>query len=366
MKLGMIGDAHLGCADFTERRRADFASAFVNAVDTCLGAGAEALCLLGDVFDSALMRRNVEAFATTVKDIGPVLTRLQKIKVPVLAIAGNHEFGRGREAAELGILESLGFLRVLRNEEHILAGVAIVGVPYHSEDELPTLPGRVRDLVQRSRARRRILLLHNFIRGSVSIPSHLGEVDQSVAAGFDRVFVGHHHDAEELGRFVMPGATEVQNLAEADQRKAVVIFDTESGAVVFQKLPKTRDVVVLSHDISDFGSGDELFAALAKGLCKRSVSSAFVCVRIRGIATPRCSVSKAEIVTFLRERDVFDRFVEVRTERPVRNASQAVKGTTVEGLLHREFGVQSTKAKNYIDRCTDDGFPAALVDEVLR
>ena len=62
MKLGMIGDAHLGCADFTEKRRADFAQAFANAVDTCLRAGVDGLCLLGDVFDSALMRRNVEAY----------------------------------------------------------------------------------------------------------------------------------------------------------------------------------------------------------------------------------------------------------------------------------------------------------------
>ncbi len=366
MKLGMIGDAHLGCADFTEKRRADFALAFANAVETCLGAGAAGLCLLGDVFDSALMRRNVEAFAATMKEVGPVFDRLRKEKVPVLAIAGNHEFGRGREAGELGILESLGFLRVLRGEEHVIDGLGIVGLPYHSEDELPALPGRVRDLVQSSKARRRILLLHNFIRGSASIPSHLGDVDQSVAEGFDRVFVGHHHDAEELGAFVMPGATEVQNLSEADQRKAVVIFDTESASVVFQKLPKTRDVIVLSHDIADFANRDELFAVMSKALAKRDLSNAFVCVRVIGTATPRCSVTKAEIVTFLRERNVFDRFVEVRTLRPTRKASQAVKGATVEGLLQREFGTQSRKAQKYIDGCTDDGFPAALVDELLR
>ena len=129
MKLGMIG-----YADFTEKRRADFALAFANAVETCLGAGAAGLCLLGDVFDSALMRRNVEAFAATMKEVGPVFDRLRKEKVPVLAIAGNQEFGRGREAGELGILESLGFLRVLRGEEHVLDGLGVVGLPYHSEN----------------------------------------------------------------------------------------------------------------------------------------------------------------------------------------------------------------------------------------
>ena len=75
MKLGIIGDAHLGCADFTEKRRADFAVAFGNAVRTCLEEGAEAVCLLGDVFDSALMRRNVEAFAATMKDAATIGAR---------------------------------------------------------------------------------------------------------------------------------------------------------------------------------------------------------------------------------------------------------------------------------------------------
>jgi DNA repair exonuclease SbcCD nuclease subunit len=365
MKLGMIGDAHLGCADFTEKRRADFAVAFRNAVDTCLGAGVEGVCLLGDVFDSALMRRNVEAFAATMKEVGPVFNRLRKERIPLLAIAGNHEFGRGREAGELGILESLGFLRVLRCEEQVVGGLGIIGLPYHSEDELPSLPARVHEVVQGSSASRRILLLHNFIRGSSSIPSHLGDVDQSVADGFDRVFVGHHHDAEELGAFVMPGATEVQNLAEADQRKSVAIYDSLSAEVVFKKLPKTREVIVLKYDITDFANREQLFAAMSETLAAKDLRAAFVCVRIVGTAT-RCAVTKAEIVTFLREREVFDRFVEVRTSRPTRAASQAVKGTTIEALLHRTFGARTKKAQKYIDGCINDGFPNTLVDELLK
>jgi DNA repair exonuclease SbcCD nuclease subunit len=213
----MIGDAHLGCADYTEKRRADFAAAFKNAVEVCLTNGAEAICFLGDVFDSALMRRNVEAFAATIREVGPVFTALKDGGVPVLAIAGNHEFGRGREAGELGVLETLGFLRVLRGEEHLLSReCAVVGFPWHAEEEVHVLPRRVREVRARSKNSRRVLLLHNFVRGSARIPSHLGEIEQTISEGFDRVFVGHHHDAEEVGPFVMPGATEVQNLAEAD------------------------------------------------------------------------------------------------------------------------------------------------------
>ena len=34
MKMGIIGDAHLGCAGYTEKRRADFAQAFINEFNT--------------------------------------------------------------------------------------------------------------------------------------------------------------------------------------------------------------------------------------------------------------------------------------------------------------------------------------------
>lgn len=76
-KIGLIVDAHLGCADYTNRRRADFVTAFKNAITTCLGGGAETLCLLSEVFDSALTRRSDEAFATTMRHVAPVLQRLK-------------------------------------------------------------------------------------------------------------------------------------------------------------------------------------------------------------------------------------------------------------------------------------------------
>jgi DNA repair exonuclease SbcCD nuclease subunit len=366
VKLGIIGDAHLGCADYTEKRRADFAAAFANAIETSLLNGAEGLCLLGDVFDSALMRRNVEAFAATMKEVAPILLKLRTLQVPVLAIAGNHEYGRGREAAELQVLESLGFLRVLRDEEVVIDGCGIIGVPWQSEDELPALPAKVKDLARSSRSSRTILLLHNFIRGSGSIPSHLGEIDQSVADGFDRVFVGHHHDAEELGSFVMPGATEVQNLAERNRQKAIAVYDTKSGRAAFHKLPKTRDVIALDYDVAAFVDREHLLTTLSKDLSGKDLARAFVSVRLTGRANPQCSVTKADLVSLLRERDAFDRYVDMRITRPTKTASAAVHGLGVDRLLQRTFGSQAPKAQRYVTRCTDDDFAAGIVEEILK
>jgi DNA repair exonuclease SbcCD nuclease subunit len=367
MKLGLIGDAHLGCADYTDRRRADFVTAFKNAISTCLDGGAEALCLLGDVFDSALTRRSVESFAATMKEVGPILQRLKTEKVPVLAIAGNHEFGRGREAGELGVLESVGLLRVLRGDSVLIQDCAIVGFPWQASDELAHLRPRVRESLRciRGEARHRVLLLHNFVMGSKFIPSHLGELDEALAQGFDRAFVGHHHDQELLGPFVMPGATEVQNLAEVDHAKAVVIYDTATARVTFRKLPKTREVVVLRQDTGRHGDRDELFAAIAAGLADKDLSRTFVCVVITG-QTRGWSVSKAEIHGFLRTLEAFDRFVDVRTTTPTRTATEAVRSVTIDSVLKQEFGKDAEKARRYLERSTDDGFGAQLIDEILR
>ena len=368
VKLGIVGDAHLGCTDYTERRRADFAQAFKNAIETCLAEGVGALCLLGDVFDSALMRRNVEAFAGTVREVGPLFDRLRREGVPVLAVAGNHEFGRGRQAAELDILETLGFLRVLDGEAHVLDECAVVGFPYQPEDQIASLRERVSEVARRTRARSRILLLHNFVRGSKFIPTFVpGQIDPNTAHGFARAFVGHHHDAEEIGRFVMPGATEVQDLNEVEREKAVVIYDTASDAITFRKLPKTRHVLVLKHDIAEFSDRDQLLYALSKRL-QGVPEGAFVCVRLHGDSggDPRRSITKREVLAFLREMGMSDPFVEIKTKTAVRVATEAVRGATIDARIHRAFGKQAPRAQRYLTDCVDEGFPANLVKGLMQ
>ncbi len=162
MRIGIIGDTHLGCTDYSPKRRADFSAAFCNAVEICRDKGSDAICLLGDVFDSAATRRNVDAFAEILKEISPSLVQLKTAQIPLIAIPGNHEFGRGREAGELTVLECLGFVRVLRGTEFKHGSVRICGIPWqHDPAEVPRLVELFRGS---SHSGPQILLLHNFIR----------------------------------------------------------------------------------------------------------------------------------------------------------------------------------------------------------
>src|SRR5690348_4361581 len=140
MRIGIVGDAHLGCTDYSTKRRSDFSLAFCNAIRACRDNGAEIICLLGDVFDSAATRRNVDAFATLVGEISEPLCELKQARIPLLAIPGNHEFGRGREGGELAVLEHLGFVRVLRCTSVDFGNLRIHGIPWqHSTTEFSKL-----------------------------------------------------------------------------------------------------------------------------------------------------------------------------------------------------------------------------------
>src|SRR6266536_635848 len=88
MRIGIIGDTHLGSTDFSRKRRADFSAAFINALEACRTRDVDAICLLGDVFDSAATRRNVDGFAEVVNEISQSLTDLKKAGLPIIAIPG--------------------------------------------------------------------------------------------------------------------------------------------------------------------------------------------------------------------------------------------------------------------------------------
>src|SRR5258708_4661059 len=132
MLIGIIGDTHLGCTDYSRKRRADFSTAFCNAIQLCQDHGAEAICLLGDVFDSAATRRNVDTFAELLRDISNQLTELKQAKIPLIAIPGNHEYGRGREGGELAVLEHPGFAHILRSTDIDLGPLRASGIPWQS------------------------------------------------------------------------------------------------------------------------------------------------------------------------------------------------------------------------------------------
>jgi len=346
MRIGIIGETHLECTDYSLKRRADFSAAFCNAVDICRDKGAEVICLLGDVFDSAATRRNVDAFADILREISPSLTQLKTAKIPLIAIPGNHEFGRGREAGELTALECLGFVRVLRGTEFKHGSMRICGIPWqHEPAEVPGLIDRLRGSTQPGS---QILLLHNFIKGSRSMPEEFGEVDPRCFQGFVRAFAGHHHIYETVANCVMPGSTEVQNMLDQSE-KYVVLYDCGTDTVERYLLPRTHLVVALSYDITVL-TVPELLSAIERDLdANAGCVGAFVFLRVTGIVRANHGLSKTEILALLRERELFDSYIDLRYSTEAKTAAESLRGASIEHVLRRAFsGRDLTKARRYL------------------
>lgn len=347
MRIGIIGDTHLGCTDYSPKRRADFSAAFCNAVEICRDKGSDAICLLGDVFDSAATRRNVDAFAEILKEISPSLVQLKTAQIPLIAIPGNHEFGRGREAGELTVLECLGFVRVLRGTEFKHGPVRICGIPWqHDPAEVPRLVELFRGS---SHSGPQILLLHNFIRGTRSIPAELWEVDPRCCEAFDRVFVGHHHIYETVANCVIPGSTEVQNMLDQSE-KHVVVYDCKTDNIERYVLPRTHPVVILTYDIAAL-TIPELLSAIARDLdANGGCKGAFVYLRISGTVRANHGLSKTEVLALLRERELFDCYIDLRYSTEAKTAAESRRGASIEQVLRRSFrGKDLTKARRYLD-----------------
>lgn len=107
MKIALVGDVHLGCSDYTDKRVSDFSNKFVEAIELSLKRDAKIIVLLGDIFDSSAYRRSVDSFASSLHEIAHTLVELRSKGIPIVCILGNHEFGRGREGGEIRILSDL-------------------------------------------------------------------------------------------------------------------------------------------------------------------------------------------------------------------------------------------------------------------
>lgn len=365
MKIGMIGDAHLGSTDYSAKRRSDFSKAFTNAIELSRKNGAEVICLLGDVFDSAATRRNVDAFAEILREISPTLIGLKNKGIPLVAIPGNHEFGRGREAGELSVLESLELLRVLRLAEFRIGNVGICGIPWQEDEDAAQIPELAANLSKASTAQRKILLLHNFVRGAHSIPSHLWQVDTAASNGFDKVFVGHHHIYEEVGSFVIPGSTEIQNMLDVSP-KFIVTYDTETGAVTRHPLPPTHRVIVLQYDATNI-TGKTLPTKISEDLAGYGTcAEAFIYVKVSGTLKTKDAVSKAEILAVLREQGAFDYYVDLRHSTKAKTASASIKGASIDHALREHFkGRELKKARKYLQFGAADDLFLSIREGIL-
>lgn len=362
MKLAILGDPHIGCTKYTLKRRSDFSQQFVEAVNTALKNKVKGILILGDVFDSSAYRRSVDSFAFYLSEIAPALLNAKNVGVPIFSIAGNHEYGRGREGGELKILSELGFVRLIKDETIEFNGIHISGISWKRDKNTfnEALSKLKPDLNS-------ILLIHQMCAGSRHVPAKFCEISREDLKGWDTVFTGHHHIYENINHVIAPGSLEVHLSTEISE-KGFVIYDTDSKRHEFIKLPPFRPFRYYEFDASG-KKASNAEEELIKWI--ESVSSPNMLVVIKIIGT--LSSGRSSDINFnrIRSAGIKKGCIAVTIENQIvdviRSAPEIRDLVNLNTFLKQRFKAEPKKAIEYIEKIKEegDGFGTILLDKII-
>lgn len=260
LKVLHLADTHLGARQYgLAERRADFSTAFLQAVELAISERVRAVVHAGDLFDS----RNPST--EDLQDALLGLLRLREAGIPFLGVVGNHEQKRGVQWLDL--FAALGLAVHLGQEPYDLDGAQLFGLDYSGRRaiELPHLKAASRGVL--------ILVAHQMLdrvdlaRGELKFAQLL---EARREWGVELVLLGDYHEhrswLEEGLLVTYPGSTERWRASERDPR-GVSLIDLETKRLERRELRTRRFVYI------DAGEEDPL-----KSLAAHDLTGAVVCI----------------------------------------------------------------------------------------
>lgn len=386
MRIAIASDFHIGFAAGTERSQEAFEQA-KKAFELALREKADLLLLAGDLFDSdvpsqetwlemfqlfSVLRKEKLKEKTVIKKIKKEKTELFEFShLPVVAIAGTHEFRSKDFRNALEVLQEAGCLVYLHaaKAEFELNGEKIVvhglsGVPEKKALDALRLwnPVPEKDACN-------ILLLHQ------SIKEFLPFDDEMIASislddlpqGFDLIVDGHlhWHSEENLQkkRFIVPGSTVITQLKrlEAEKPKGVCFFETKEKKLRFAELPEQRQFLFAQIEFREAGNEqikEEVEKKIAALIAGAKSGKPLIKLRLKG------SVAKGLAAADIDLRQLNEKFKEKaiiaidcsfeeagfkQKLQQLRDAQLGKKSIAAMGFELLEKNLQETEFKNAFD-----------------
>ncbi len=228
MKFLHITDTHLGYHQYgLEERARDFFDVFEEAVELAIERKVDFVIHSGDFFhtsrpSNAVLLQGIE-----------LVRRLNDAKIPVFAIAGNHDRGnRVKDVSPLHILKDLG-LKLIEQGTVEYEGIHISGLKYLSKIAVRKLrtikPILERFLENGKNSYFHILMLHQEFQPV--FPDGLF-ISREIPEDFDYVGIGHFHEKQEpfkygRGYIVYPGSTEFTAYSKNEDKVPKGVFFIE-------------------------------------------------------------------------------------------------------------------------------------------
>jgi DNA repair exonuclease SbcCD nuclease subunit len=363
MNIAVIGDPHLGCTTYTEKRISDFSKQFNRSIDEALKRNVKAMFILGDVFDSSAYRRSVDNFAACIGEVADSLVRLKEKGVEVFAIGGNHEYGRGRRGGELRILSDLKIINFLDDEIKEFNGYRIAGISWKSDPE--SFRQTLKNLGKPTA--NSILLMHQFCEGSHLIPAFIADIKRQDLKDWPVVFTGHHHQYEDLGYVVTPGSLEV-HIAKEVGKKGFVIYDTDTRKHEFVILPPSRDIRYTEIN-GDDKSAKNFQRTIEKWIQDNASTGSLLVIQIDGTLSSGRSIDVDW--KYLRSIGYQSGCLKVHFEGglhdQVRTAPEIRATVNFQDFIKKRFGSRQKQAIQYVDSFREKGdeFSTEILDGIL-
>jgi len=274
MKIAVISDTHLGFGKGTERFEESFSNA-LQAFKLAAEEKADLVLIPGDVFDSDTPSQDVwhktfELFSFLKKQPGSARILKEKkgdcrefvfSSLPVIAIAGTHEYlGKERKNA-LEVLEAAGFLVCLHAAKATaeIAGQKIVVQGLSGVPEKKALDALKLWSPKPVQGEKNVLLLHQSIKQFLPFDDDMiaSIAIEDLPEGFDLIINGHLHwhsfIEEKNHRLLIPGSTIITQAKrlESEKEKGIVLWDSETNAIEFKPLPVQRKLFYEKIDFKD-------------------------------------------------------------------------------------------------------------------
>lgn len=262
MKIAVISDTHLGFGSGTKREKDAFIQA-KQALEIAVKEKVDAVLLPGDLFDESIPKQETlhEAFQlfslafNAEKSEAKIFKDSKELKfsgIPLIAIAGTHEFRSKDYKNALQVIESAGFLFYLHASHIVLekgkekvAVFGLSGVP--EKKALDVLKAWNPKPLNECK---NILLLHQSIKEFLATDDEMSVTISlsDLPKGFDYTINGHLHWSQEKslasGKFILAGSTictQMKSL-EAGKPKGFYILDTVSSSISFNEIPVQRKI----------------------------------------------------------------------------------------------------------------------------
>lgn len=269
MRFAHLSDSHLGTRQFgLMDRETDFYDVFAKNIDKIIEKDVDFVIHSGDLFDNN--RPSTEALLAFQK----ALLRLNEEKIPIYAIAGNHDsILRKGAMPPLVLFKDLG-LKVLSQDNPVYTEgpVLICGIPYVASSQALALKDFYAQLSKLAdKYLKSILVSHQGIDKWMHEDTHEIELSE-MPKNFDYYAMGHIHNYIEedfgKGKLVYPGSMEIWRTTENNDNyreygKGFVVVDLSD------KKPEIERVKIdlprnFYNQIIDYNKLEESLAIMKK------------------------------------------------------------------------------------------------------